>query len=446
MDSEADGRGILLDERPNKRVPRPLLFGHKILRIALSLLTVFALQAILAGHGFAQGASEEREKALLRDGIVAYQSGRYQEAASNLGQVRAMDPSNSPAALYLGLAFLKQGKTAEAISAWQAYTKLQPSTQGEWRRNAKAVVAQNLAVLIREENHRLARAGAARERGIAGTRGIVAAQGDPSTLAISYFNNLGSPELAPLRKGLTALLIDDVAKARTFRVVERERMQALLDEMQLGTTASIDPRTAAKMGRLLGAGKIATGSYLDPSKSELRIDLLAEETANGRQLGVQQATGSLQNFIAVEKAIAMGMLKDLGQSEQQLQAAGTLAQIQAPQTKSLPAFAFFSRGLDAKDRLDYASAKLQLQEALRIDPDFEIARRELLHLPLGTSTVDAAEAVEAVAPSVVAAMNSTAGPLASVRWPWTTILPPPAGAPPPAVGAPPIGVLFPSIP
>ena len=48
---------------------------------------------------------------------------------------------------------------------------------------------------------------------------------------IIYYRNLGSSELGPLQKGLTALLINDISQVKDLKVVERDLLQALLEEL-----------------------------------------------------------------------------------------------------------------------------------------------------------------------------------------------------------------------
>src|SRR2546427_6259638 len=73
---------------------------------------------------WAQQANSGIAQKLIEEGIAAYQKGQYEEAVRKLSQARSLAPAHSSIALYLGLAYLRQGKTAEAIAAWQEYTRL----------------------------------------------------------------------------------------------------------------------------------------------------------------------------------------------------------------------------------------------------------------------------------------------------------------------------------
>jgi len=349
-----------------------------------------------------KGAEKKLSKKLIKDGITAYQEGMYDEAIGLLTQARSFAPSHSPTVLYLGLAYLKQGKNAEAIAAWQEYTKLEPSTKAEENAELPQTIPQYLTLLLREENRRIAREILAREQKIG--------PGDPQTVAITYYRNLGSPELGSLQKGLTALLIRDITQVKELKVVERDLLQALLEEMQLGTTGAVDEKIAPKVGRLLGAGKVATGSYLDTSKEELRVDSLVAESTSAQVIDTQESSGKVDEFYELEKGLALAILEDLGYDEKRLRAAGVWDTIRKPQTTSMAALTAFSLGLEAKDKGDYATARTQFEQALKADPKFEMAQGELGALPATTLTVAGiVAAVSATAPTAAAATAGVAG-------------------------------------
>lgn len=56
------------------------------------------------------------------------------------------------------------------------------------------------------------------------------------------------------------ILITELAKSNRFIVVERDKMGKLMEEQKLGLSGAIDPRTAAKMGKILGLNAIVTGA------------------------------------------------------------------------------------------------------------------------------------------------------------------------------------------
>src|SRR5947209_5082414 len=95
-------------------------------------------------------------------------------------------------------------------------------------------------------------------------RAAAAPAAPSTTIGVLYFDYAGkNAELAPLSKGLAQMLISDLAAVDTVRVVEREQLQAVLDEQKLSHSGKIDTRTAARIGKLLGARYLVLGTYFD---------------------------------------------------------------------------------------------------------------------------------------------------------------------------------------
>ncbi len=366
-----------------------------------------AAVACLVGLAWLSAAAAEPEpaQALLEQGVAAYQNGNYEKAVDELAKASSLAPDHSTVVLYLGLAQLKLGRAEKAIAAWEHYLKLEPSTKVERKSDLREKIPQYLTLLVAEENRRLAKDAVQREKTVG--------PGDPKTVAVTYYQNLGSPELLPLQKGLAALLIDDLSKVKELKVVERGRLQALLDEMKLGGSGLVDEKTAPKVGRLLGAGKVTAGSYVDQQGQEgeqrMKMASVVAESTTAAILSDRQTDGALGEFFEMEKALAFAHLKDLGYDENRLKELGAFAEIEKPQTKSMKAIVAFSNGLDAKDRRDYPAAREGFEEALREDEDFALAKKELLALPLLALTAGGiAAAVEISAPATAVTTASAA--------------------------------------
>ena len=93
-----------------------------------------------------------------------------------------------------------------------------------------------------------------------------------NSLAVLYFKNLSnSQELTPLQKGLTDMMITDLSQIQRLNVVERVKMQKLLEEMGLGYTGLIDEKTAPRFGKLIGANRLINGSFLDLNSEKIQL-------------------------------------------------------------------------------------------------------------------------------------------------------------------------------
>ena len=86
--------------------------------------------------------------------------------------------------------------------------------------------------------------------------------GHPTRIAVLYFDvQATNPELAVFSKGLAAMMITDLAAA-PVQVVERDRLEAILAELKLGETRFADKSKFPKIGALLGADFLVTGTLI----------------------------------------------------------------------------------------------------------------------------------------------------------------------------------------
>lgn len=103
-------------------------------------------------------------------------------------------------------------------------------------------------------------------------------------------------------------IITQLVKGNKFSVIERQQLQAILQEQHLGQSGLTNPATAAKVGQLLGAQLIMTGSITQfsiertqlgvrgiggaYSKAESKLDVRVIDTSTGEILLASEGTGS----------------------------------------------------------------------------------------------------------------------------------------------------------
>jgi TolB-like protein len=198
------------------------------------------------------------------------------------------------------------------------------------------------------------------------------------TVAVLYFDYEGKrDELAVLKTGLAQILISDLGAVDSCRVVERARLQALLDEQKLGQSGKIDRATAARVGKLLGAQMLVLGSFFDLGTT-LRVDARLVEVETGRILHTVGANGKGDDFMDIERKIAVEMEQALRQ--QAVEGAPAAQKRPAPprpaRLKTTTAIKY-SRALALADKGDRPKATAGLREVLTEQPDFQLARADL---------------------------------------------------------------------
>ena len=210
------------------------------------------------------------------------------------------------------------------------------------------------------------------------------------TIAIAYFdNNTGNADLEPLRKGLADMLITDLANVGSLQIVERDKLNQVLDELKLSRSKFIDPRTAQKLGKGLAAEFIMTGGYVIGGDS-LRIDVRVIEVKTGRVAASEKVSGKKEDFFAIEKDLVDILIKTLDVKL----SAGERGKLRSNATQSFDAWQKYSAGLDARDRGDDAEARRLFQAALDADPNYRAAKSATERLKVIFQRADAARAAE----------------------------------------------------
>lgn len=84
--------------------------------------------------------------------------------------------------------------------------------------------------------------------------------GPKRRIGVVAFENKAPYAQARIGQTATDILITELTKSGKFIVVERDKMDKLMDEQKLGQSGAINPATAAQVGKILGLNAIVTGS------------------------------------------------------------------------------------------------------------------------------------------------------------------------------------------
>jgi TolB-like protein len=142
---------------------------------------------------------------------------------------------------------------------------------------------------------------------IAAAQGGVASPGATApdarpTLAVMYFTNaalLRHDDYAPLSKGIAEMLITELSANTKVRVVERDQLQALLQEQNLGATDRVDKETAVRLGKVLGARHFLMGGFVIDPKENVRLDVRAVNVETSQIDHVESVSGKAEDLLAL---------------------------------------------------------------------------------------------------------------------------------------------------
>ena len=287
-------------------------------------------------------------------GFAYLKTGQLDKSITELEQALKIKPGDPYSILYLGIAYLNKEEFDKAVTTWQTYrNKKQPLVEEEIRR---------LLTLVQ-----IAESQRAAKKALAEEERLMTVTSDTNTIAVCYYQDLSpGKSLRALQKGLTAMVITDLSKIKSLKIVERVRMQALLQEMMLGQTGIVDQNTAPRVGKLLGAENLIVGNLTLGS-----IQAITSLTSAGTGIvkGTASSAVDQEKFYELPIVIVQDVAKILGISltPEEKKAIGV------PHTTVYNAFIYFGEALDAMDAGNWKKAKDLFNMAVKEDPRFGMA-------------------------------------------------------------------------
>ncbi|MBX3174555.1 MAG: tetratricopeptide repeat protein [Gemmatimonadaceae bacterium] len=306
----------------------------------------------------ARAANPRNVAALRALGVAYYKAQRYADARTVLDQARQLDPRDGVSALYAGLSAEQLQDYTGARNAYDSYLRV-----GRTRR-VRNQIRERLVAMSAAEAEAAAKAAVANEARLSQT------PGNPRTIAVPPFKFEGpdAEQLAPLERGLADLVITDLSRSSQLTIVERDRMQALADEIALGQSGRVDSSSAVRAGRLMQAGRLVNGSMIQGG-NELTLASRIVDVSTSQLTAPVQVTNSLDNIFAMQKQLVFQIFDQLGvtltPAERQL--------VDRQATSNLNAFLAYSRGLQASDDGRFEDASRFFDEARGLDPGFGAA-------------------------------------------------------------------------
>jgi tetratricopeptide (TPR) repeat protein len=296
-------------------------------------------------------------------GVALFQTRQLDHAVAALERARKLQPNDGRTLFFLGMCHEQKGSFAEAIAVYGEYRKhsfFDPMNQQLQARisrlSLKLAELEVQQALQMEKTH-------------------TPAPVRTNTVAVLYFRNVSERrEWNTLLKGLTSILITDLGKVRGLRLVERAKLEVLMQEIALSSSGLYDQLTAPRAGRILGAERVIIGGATGLGTSNLQLDAGVIQSATSAAVSKSvRVTGRLSEILQLEKQLAFSLIDQLGVrlSETERET------IQKLPTESTLAFVAFCRGLESADSLRIPQAQQFFSEAVRLDPNFEAAREEL---------------------------------------------------------------------
>ena len=294
---------------------------------------------------------------VLRYSAALFARGDCDTATAVARRGMGLKPKDALGPLVVGSCHEQEREWDQAVGVYRTYLTAYPDERGSAAIRAREVIAQRTRATDRARLVLQQEAEFAQEAG------------DPQTLAVLPLAIVGDSMYQPLSRGLAQIITSDLALLQRFRMVERLQVGALLDEMELGQSGRVDPTTAARVGRLLQAGRMVQGLAAIPGEDQTRLEATVL-LSNGEVTAPTVESGELKELLEMEKRLIVGIAEQLGYQLSQAE----LNLILENGTQNLAAFLAYSRGLVAEDMGDYSAAAMHYRDAARADPSFQQAQ------------------------------------------------------------------------
>jgi tetratricopeptide (TPR) repeat protein len=296
-------------------------------------------------------------------GVVYWHMQNYRVSTKILHTIWQKDPTYGKALFYLGLSLEGLGREDQAIKAYKKYVSV---SKDDLYRDAligrldwlfRRQISRDIQLALKNENQLQ-----------------VTDFPEKSITVLSFLSLSEDSQWEPLRKGLAEMIITDLAQIDELTVIERMRLNMLMDEIRLSSTSLIDENTAPRIGKLLGARYMVKGSYMVTPDLKMTIDANIFRIDEIYAPDNMDFEGTLSRLFKMEKELVLRILDYFKIS---LNSADRKRILVIP-TENMLAFMNYCWGLDAEDKGDYKKARENYERALKYDPNFQVVKDKLI--------------------------------------------------------------------
>lgn len=306
--------------------------------------------------------SNPRDAEAYREiGAIAYELKKYPLARKFLTKAYKFNPKDGKTLYFLGLTLEAQNQFKLALQVYRKYQSLAQLSSyrslmaGRYELVNRELIRQEMKQLLAQENQ------------------LSNSRISPVAIAIFPFSYYGKDKkYSSLGKGISEMMITDLSQVKGLHLIERVRLQALMEEIGLGQTGLIKENSAPRFGKLLGAGKIVHGSFDLLSKKKVQFNAAFWDILKNKFPPPAKEADNLKNIFRIEKDLVFSLLDDMGI----LLTPEERARIQQIPTKNIQAFLAYCQGLEMEDRGNFAKAAQFFQKAVRLDPHFGQAKKK----------------------------------------------------------------------
>ncbi len=190
-------------------------------------------------------------------------------------------------------------------------------------------------------------------------------------IAVLPFSNGGSygqakEDYDALQRGIAGMMISELARNPAARVVEREQIQQLIGEQNLGAQGRVDSATVARIGKITGARYMVMGTFF-------RIDVRLVNSETSEIVKTESDKVQRDHLFDLIRTISERLMKDVNLPQLERRASDQRMDRRIP----TEALTYYSRALLYQDRGQKDKAVEMYTHALQIFPEYAEAQEGL---------------------------------------------------------------------
>ncbi|MEW5740430.1 MAG: CsgG/HfaB family protein [Myxococcota bacterium] len=195
------------------------------------------------------------------------------------------------------------------------------------------------------------------------------AAAEKPVISVMYFENrTTNAELDVARKGIADLMITDLVAWDGVVVVEREKLESVLGELKLQQSKAFDPATAVKVGKLVGAQYLLTGSMVLQG-NELILDARLMKVQDGSQVLAARAKNDQDKIFDLEQELVGKVIASIDSK-----LAPNEDKRRRAKVPTMDALVAYSKAIDLSDKGQLKEAQAAMQALISKAPTFLLAR------------------------------------------------------------------------
>jgi tetratricopeptide (TPR) repeat protein len=209
-------------------------------------------------------------------------------------------------------------------------------------------------------------------------------------VAVLAFKNLrNDPDTDWVGAATADTLTTKLAAVKAMLVVEREQIAKVVEEQRFQQSDLVNPATATKAGRLLGAQSVVLGSFVVAKRVRFNAHIVDVET--GEVLGAATVAGDEDKAIDLPIQLAEAVVESLSkkvvmvEGKPRVQKTRLALRLVGEERKKLAerptqnadAYEAYGRGVDLDNKHRWKEAQAELERATQLDPGFALAWLQL---------------------------------------------------------------------